>query len=160
MSENTIVLTKEGKAKLETEYRHLVDVENPAVREELALARSNGDLSENADYDAAKNHQAQIEARIAEIEHILDIATVVDPVSQSDKKINFGYTVTYAILESGETMTVKLVGTTEADPLAEPPLVSSESMLGKSLLGRSVGDKVLIEAEEPYTIKITDAGIE
>jgi transcription elongation factor GreA len=160
MSENTIVLTKEGKAKLEAEYRHLVDVENPAVREELALARSNGDLSENADYDAARNHQAQVEARIAEIEHILDIATVVDPVSQSDKKINFGYTVTYAILDSGETMTVKLVGTTEADPLAEPPLVSSESMLGKSLLGRSVGDKVLIEAEEPYTIKITDAGIE
>jgi transcription elongation factor GreA len=137
MAEEKMIMTKEGMAKLEEEYRHLIDVERPDVIEQLKAARSQGDLSENADYDAARNRQAQIEGRITEIEHIKDIAEVVD-ASKIGKKIFLGNLVTFKDLSSGETSTVKIVGTLEADPLATPnPLISK---LGKrqfvELLGR------------------------
>src|SRR5574344_928486 len=134
MAEDKMIMTKDGMEKLEKEYRHLIDVERPDVIAALQAARAQGDLSENADYDAARNRQAQIEARITEIEHIRDIAVIVSE-AKAGKKISLGNLVTYKSPE-GE-MTVKIVGTVEADPFASPyPLISNESALGMALLGR------------------------
>jgi transcription elongation factor GreA len=94
MAEDKMIMTKDGMEKLEKEYRHLIDVDRPDVIAALQAARAQGDLSENADYDAARNRQAQIEARITEIEHIKDIAVVVEEGKQG-KKISLGNLVTY-----------------------------------------------------------------
>lgn len=153
MVEEKMMMTREGMEKLEKEYRHLIDVDQPENTEALALARSQGDLSENADYDAARNRQAEIAARIAEIEHIKDIAVIAVEGAKAGKKIALSSVVTYKDPD-GEMM-AKVVGTVEADPLAKPyPLVSNESALGMALLGHVVGDKVTVECEEPYEIEI------
>ena len=155
MAEDKIIMTPEGMKKLEEEYRHLIDVERPEVIEQLVQARSQGDLSENADYDAARNKQAQIERRIAEIEHIRDNAVIVE-AQAAGKKINLGYLVEIRD-EKGNQMAVRIVGTIEADPFAEPPSVSDQSALGKALIGHSAGEKVLVESEEPYEVEILKA---
>lgn len=155
MAEDKIIMTPEGMKKLEEEYRHLIDVERPEVIEQLVQARSQGDLSENADYDAARNKQAQIERRIAEIEHIRDNAVIVE-AQTAGKKINLGYLVEIRD-EKGNQMAVRIVGTIEADPFAEPPSVSDQSALGKALIGHSAGEKVLVESEEPYEVEILKA---
>ena len=155
MAEDKIIMTPEGMKKLEEEYRHLIDVERPEVIEQLVQARSQGDLSENADYDAARNKQAQIERRIAEIEHIRDNAVIVE-AQTAGKKINLGYLVEIRD-EKGNQMAVCIVGTIEADPFAEPPSVSDQSALGKALIGHSAGEKVLVESEEPYEVEILKA---
>jgi transcription elongation factor GreA len=154
MAEDKMIMTKDGMEKLEKEYRRLIDVERPDVIAALQAARAQGDLSENADYDAARNRQAQIEARITEIEHIKDIAVVVEEGKQG-KKISLGNLVTYKEVKTGEEMTVKIVGTVEADPFATPyPLVSNESALGVALLGQSSGAQITVESDEPYEIEI------
>ncbi len=156
MAEEKMIMTREGMDKLEKEYRHLLDVERPEVIEALQAARAQGDLSENADYDAARNRQAEIEARIAEIEHIKDIAQIVE----AGDKISLGYLITYRDLDSNEEHTIKLVGTVEADPMAEPyPLVSNESALGAALIGHSAGDEIQIESVVPYRILVLKAEI-
>ncbi len=152
MAEDKIIMTREGMEKLEKEYRHLLDVERPEVVEQLVQARSQGDLSENADYDAARNRQAEIERRIAEIEHIKDHAEIVE-TKAGGKKINLGYLVDYTD-EHGNDMQVRIVGTIEADPFAAIPSVSDQSALGAALIGHSVGDKVMVECDEPYEIEI------
>ncbi len=162
MAEEKMQMTRKGLEKLEKEYRHLLEVERPEIIEALKAARAQGDLSENADYEAARNRQAQIEARIAEIEHIKDIARIVDEGKGSKaKKIGLGHTVTYTEKDSKESTTIKLVGTVEADPMANPyPLVSNESALGKALIGKVPGDDVMVESQTPYQIHIDDAKFE
>lgn len=158
MAEEKIVMTQEGLNKLEAEYRHLLDVERPEVIEALQAARAQGDLSENADYDAARARQAEIEARIAEIEHIKDIVEIAS--TGSNKQISIGYLVTYKEKETGEERTIQLVGSIEADAMAEPyPLISNESALGMALIGSSVGESKMVESIEPYEIKILNAKI-
>ncbi len=159
MAEEKIVMTREGMEKLEKEYRNLIDNERPEVIEELKLARSQGDLSENADYDAARNKQAQIEARITEIEHIKDIAVIIEESGKSGKKINLGYTVTYKKLNDGKIVTVRLVGTIEANAFGEVPSISDQSAIGKALIDHWVGDTVRVEAATPYDVEITKAEI-
>lgn len=158
MAEEKIVMTREGMDKLEKEYRDLIDNQRPEVIEELKLARSQGDLSENADYDAARNKQAQIEARIKEIEHIKDIASIIGE-GKGGKKINLGYTVKYKKVATGEEITVRLVGTIEANPFAVPPSISDQSAIGKALIDHSIGDKVLVEAASTYEIEILEAAV-
>jgi transcription elongation factor GreA len=155
MAEEKMIMTQEGMEKLEKEYRHLIDIERPDVIESLRQARAQGDLSENADYDAARNRQAEIEARITEIEHIKDIAAVIE-APRAGKKIFLGNVVTFKGSDGEES--VKIVGTVEADPLATPyPLISNESALGIALIGRVPGEKVVVECEEPYEIEIIKA---
>lgn len=158
IEDNKITLTQEGYNKLEEEYRHLIDVDRPEVIEQLKAARAQGDLSENADYDAARNRQAQIEARINEIEHIKSHCKIVD-APKNGKRIFLGNTVTYKEVKSGEEYTIKLVGSVEADPFAEPiPLVSNESALGKALMDKVPSDlEVRVESSEPYDIIILKA---
>ena len=162
MAEEKMQMTREGLEKLEKEYRHLIEVDRPEVIEALKAARSQGDLSENADYDAARGRQAEIEARILEIEHIKDIARIVDSGKGSKgKKINLGHVVTYTEIESGEKTTVKLVGTVEASATAMPyPLISNESALGKALIGKTPGDDVMVESLTPDKIHIDEAHFE
>ncbi len=157
MADKKIILTKEEREQLEKEYRHLVDVDRPDVIEKLTLARSQGDLSENADYDAARDRQAQIEGRIQEIENILNNFVSADEVSHGKKNSNaigIRDEVTFRDIESGEELIVKIVGNIGADPTSIPPTVSNESPIGKALLGHVPGDTVTVEAVEPYQIEI------
>ena len=158
MAEKKPVLTQEIFDELNQRLRYLLDVEDPEIKEKLNLARSQGDLSENADYDAARARQAEIEARIAEIEHIKDIVEIAS--TGSNKQISIGYLVTYKEKETGEEHTIQLVGSIEADAMAEPyPLISNESALGMALIGSSVGESKMVESVEPYEIKILNAKI-
>lgn len=158
MAEEKIVMTRAGLEKLEKEYRDLIDNQRPEVIEELKLARSQGDLSENADYEAARNKQAQIEARITEIEHIKDIAVIIEE-TKSGKKINLGYTVKYRRLDNNKEVTVNLVGTIEANPFNDVPSISDQSAIGKALIDHVVGDKSVVETSSPYEIEIISANI-
>ncbi|OPZ34186.1 MAG: Transcription elongation factor GreA [Tenericutes bacterium ADurb.BinA155] len=157
MAEEKMILTQDGIDKLKAEYRRLIDVDRPDVIEALKAARAQGDLSENADYDAARDRQAKIESRITEIEHIMDIAVIVDE-SKVGKKIFLGNIVTYIDKSDNSTNVVKIVGTVEADPMAEPyPLISNESALGKALMGEIPGKVVTVQSEDPYEIEIVKA---
>lgn len=155
-----MVMTRDGMDKLMKEYRQLIDVERPEVIESLKAARSQGDLSENADYDAARNRQAEIEARITEIEHIKDIAVLVEEGKQG-KKVTLGNIVSYKEGGHAQIEKVKIVGTVEADSMAEPyPLISNESALGQALIGQVVGTKVLVESDIPYEVTIEKIDID
>lgn len=152
MADEKIEMTKEEYAELDKRYRHLLDVERPAIIEALQAARAQGDLSENADYDAARNRQAEIEAEITHIEGIKDHIVIVE--SRGDK-INVGFTVDYVETATGKAMKVKMVSTVLANPLANPPAISQESAVGKALLGHVAGDVVTVEApKKKYDIKI------
>ena len=149
------ILTKEEREALEAEYRHLIDVERPDVIEKLQLARGQGDLSENSDYDAARDRQAQIEGRIVAIEAIFNNAIMAETQEAgSGNKISIGDIVDYE-KEDGKKVRVKISGNVGANPETIPPTVSNESPIGKALLGQKVGAKVRVEAVTPYNITIT-----
>jgi len=151
MEQEKIVLTKSGKAKLEKELRELIDVIRPEVIEELKAARAQGDLSENADYDAARAKQAEVEGRIKQIEDILANAKVIEE-STSDKSVKLGTTVTLFDFSENEEVTYTLVGSVEANPLKG--LISNECALGEAIFGKKVDDVVLVKAVVPYEVKI------
>ena len=151
-----IILTKSVYEQLESEYRHLIDVERPDVIEKLKLAREQGDLSENADYSAARDRQAQIESRITEIESIL--ANSITPEQAGliglGKKIGIGDKVVVKDLSLNEEFEVEIAGSIGANPMSENPSVSNDSPLGKALVGREVGDVVRVASGEPYDVEI------
>ena len=144
-------LTKEGVVKLENEYRHLLDVERPNVTRELVEARALGDLSENADYDAAREAQARIEARIQEIEAILGNYELIKEKS-STKSVQVGSSVTLKMIDFDETDTYEIVGTIEANPIENK--ISNESPLAKAIIGHKVGEIVEVEVAKPYKVEI------
>lgn len=111
------LLTEEGLKKTQEEYDHLVHVVREEVKRELAEARSLGDLSENADYDAARDKQSQVESRIVELEEILQHHTIIEAGTSKSKTITVGSTVTLEFMDTGEKGTYSIVGSTEADPL-------------------------------------------
>ena len=129
----------EGYEKLQTEVRHLKTVERPSVIEAIEVARGHGDLSENAEYHAAKERQGQVEAQIADIEDRLSRAMVIDPKTLSGDKVVFGATV-HLLDEDDKPVKYQIVGQTEAD--ARVGRISYNSPLGRALIGRSVGDEV------------------
>ncbi len=129
----------EGYEKLQNEVRHLKTVERPSVIDAIEEARGHGDLSENAEYHAAKERQGQIEAQIADIEDRLSRAMVIDPRSLSGDKVVFGATV-HLVDENDKNVVYQIVGQTEAD--ARVGRISYNSPLGRALIGRSVGDEV------------------
>ena len=129
----------EGYEKLQNDVRHLKTVERPSIIDAIEEARGHGDLSENAEYHAAKERQGQIEAMIADIEDRLSRAMVIDPTTLSGDKIVFGATVTL-IDEDDKEVRYQLVGQTEAD--AKVGRISYSSPLGRALIGRQLGDEV------------------
>jgi transcription elongation factor GreA len=129
----------EGYEKLQTEVRHLKTVERPSVIEAIEVARGHGDLSENAEYHAAKERQGQVEAQIADIEDRLSRAMVIDPTTLSGDKVVFGATVKL-LDEDDKPVTYQIVGQTEAD--ARVGRISYNSPLGRALIGRTIGEEV------------------
>ncbi|MET1112008.1 MAG: transcription elongation factor GreA [Allosphingosinicella sp.] len=129
----------EGYEKLQTEVRHLKTVERPSVIEAIEVARGHGDLSENAEYHAAKERQGQVEAQIADIDDRLSRAMVIDPTTLSGDKVVFGATV-HLLDEDDKPVTYQIVGQTEAD--ARVGRISYNSPLGRALIGRTIGEEV------------------
>ncbi len=135
-------MTRRGYEALVEELRRLRVEERPRAVEAIKLARAHGDLSENAEYDAAKEHQGHIEGRIAQIEDKLARAEVVDTRDLDLDRVRFGTTVVLEDLDSGEEITYTLVGEDEAD--VENKLLSVTSPVGKALIGRAPDDEVVV----------------
>lgn len=139
------ILTSEGLKKLEDELDNLIVVRRKEVAQKIKEAREQGDLSENAEYDAAKDEQRDIEARIEEIEKILKNAEIVDEDEVDLETINIGCQVKILDLEFDEELIYKIVGSTEANSLKGK--ISNESPVGKALLGKKVGELVSVETQ-------------
>lgn len=137
-----IPMTREGFEMLQAELKRLKKVERPAVIQDIAEARSHGDLSENAEYDAAKEKQGFVEGRIAEIEDKLSRADVIDVTALSGNSVKFGASVVVADEETDEESTYIIVGVDEAD-LAKRR-ISYTSPVARALIGKSVGDSVSV----------------
>jgi len=138
-----ILLTKQGYEDIVKEHEYLVSVRRAEVSEHLKEAKSYGDLSENAEYDAAKDEQANLEERIAKLEYMMRNATVVSDEDLTGEHVNLGLTVKIKDVNTKEKFTYTIVGITDADPFAEPiPKISNESPMGKALLGKKKNEKV------------------
>jgi transcription elongation factor GreA len=147
-----ILLTLSGKLALEEELRHLKNVERPLIIEAIAEARSHGDLSENADYQAAKEKQAFIEGRIQDIGDKLARAETIDPTTIKSEKVVFGATVTLENPE-GSTVVYQIVGEPEAN--IEKKKLSLSSPLAKAIINKEVGDEVQVQSPKgkvAYTV--------
>ena len=152
MKKEQMILTAEGYLEIEEELNELKTVRRPEIINAIKDARAQGDLSENADYDAARAAQAQVEARIKELEYRLEHSEI----AQSDSKglVSVGSDVTVED-EDGEEDTYKLVGSAEADSFKNK--ISNESPLGRALLGHKKGDTVTVEAPTgSYDLKIVN----
>ncbi len=152
--ENKIYVTEEGLKKLQDEYDNLVHVVREEVKAELAEARSQGDLSENADYDAARDKQAEVEHRIQELENMLQVGhyELINSKKKGKKNVQIGSTVKLLFQDTKEEETYQIVGSTEADPLNGK--VSNETPLSQAILGSKVGDVVNVEVAKPYKVEI------
>jgi transcription elongation factor GreA len=142
---STTPLTVEGAEALKQELAHLKHVERPSVINAIAEARAQGDLSENAEYDAAKERQGFIEGRIAELESKLSTAQVIDAKTlERDGRVVFGVTVEIEDLDSGDKVQYKIVGDDEADLKVNK--ISISSPIARALIGKSVGDVATVHA--------------
>jgi transcription elongation factor GreA len=137
-----IPMTPEGNARLKEELKNLKEVERHKISREIGVAREHGDLSENAEYHAAKERQGWIEARIKDLEDKLSRAEIIDPTKLSGNKVAFGATVKLSNIETEEESVYRLVGADEAD--LNLGSISITSPLARSLIGREVGDEVRV----------------
>jgi transcription elongation factor GreA len=138
-------MTVEGAERLRAELLRLKTVERPAVIQALADARSQGDLSENADYDAAKERQGFVEGRISEVEAKLAHAQIIDPATiEADGRVVFGSTVEIEDVESGERRSYRIVGDDEAD--IRQSKISVNSPIARALIGKTEGDTADVQA--------------
>jgi len=136
-------VTPEGQQRLRAVLRQMIEVERPAAVLAIEVARAHGDLSENAEYDYAKDKQGMIEAKIRDLEAKLGMAEVIDPKNLAGDKVTFGSTVTVQDLDTEEELTYKLLGSLEAD--IKQLIISIESPIGRALLGKEEGDEVTIK---------------
>jgi len=141
---NRVPMTVDGHRKLKEELRHLKSVVRPAVTHEIEAARAHGDLSENAEYHAAKEKQSFTEGRIKELESKLALAEIIDPSKLSGERVVFGATVTLFDPDSEEETKYQIVGVDEADLKANK--VSVTSPIARALIGKIVGDEVQVRA--------------
>ena len=136
-------ITPEGAARLREELIQLKSVERPAVIQAIATAREHGDLSENAEYHAARDRQSFIEGRVKEIEDKLARAEIIDPTKLAGDRVAFGATVKLSNVDTGEEVTYRILGADESD-LAKGS-ISVTSPLARSLIGKQVGDEVKMQ---------------
>ena len=141
--EKKITYTQEGYQQLVDELRYLRVEKREKIKNDIALARSFGDLSENAEYDEARNEQAKNEARIKELEELLEIVVVMDETEVERDVVSLGSTVKLLLVEANEEVTYALVGSNEADPLEGK--ISDQSPIGGGLIGMRAGDEKDIE---------------
>ena len=152
MAKEEILLTAEGYAELEAELNDLRVNKRAENVQAIKEARSHGDLSENSEYDAARDEQAKIEARIQELEYKLEHATIIDNTDKSS--VNVGCAVTVLYVEDNEEDTYYIVGSLESDPFENK--ISNESPIGTALIGKKVGDVVSVDGPNgTYNVKIT-----
>ena len=151
---STIPITKRGAEKLKEELQRLKHVERPAVVQAIAEARAQGDLSENAEYDAAKDRQGFIEGRINEIEGKLSAAKIIDPADlDAGGRVVFGATIEMEIEATGDVVTYQIVGDDEAD--LKEGKISIGSPIARALIGKEAGDVAVVQApggERSYEI--------
>lgn len=152
MADEKIYLTKEGVEALKQELDHLKNVVRLEVLDELKEARAQGDLSENADYDAARQRQAEVEARIKELETNLDNVSLISESKGGVQLVKLGCTVTVLNLNTSKESKFTIVGSLEADPMNGK--ISNASPLGKAVLGMKKGDVVTVKAPKPYDVEI------
>ena len=158
MSKEDLELTIEGKAKLEAELDELINVRRPENVEALKEARALGDLSENAEYDAARNEQAIIESRIKELEKILENATIISADKITGNEVSIGTVVTLEFIEDDETEVYTLVGTQEADVFNNK--ISTKSPIAMAIMGKKVGDVATVKCDAgDYDVKVVDIKI-
>lgn len=138
-----IIVSNEGLKKLQQELEHLKTVKRKEVAQAIQKARAYGDLSENSEYDEAKNEQAEIEGKIAQLEATLENAIVLDDAELGTDKVNVGNKVAVHNIDDDTDAEYKIVSTTEADPIMG--LISDDSPLGKALLGQRMGDSINVE---------------
>ena len=144
MDNKQVKLTEDGLKQLEEELEYLKTKKRKEVSEKIKVALGFGDLSENSEYDEAKNEQAQVEARIVSVENMLKNAIVIDESERDTSKVELGATVTIHDIEFDEDIKYKIVGSTEADP--DEGRLSDESPLGKSLMGKAEGEMIDVDA--------------
>lgn len=144
MDNKQVKLTEDGLKQLDEELEYLKTKKRKEVSEKIKVALGFGDLSENSEYDEAKNEQAQVEARIVSVENMLKNAIVIDESERDTSKVELGATVTIHDIEFDEDITYKIVGSTEADP--DEGRLSDESPLGKSLMGKAEGEMIDVDA--------------
>ena len=150
-NEQEIILTPQGYLELETELNELKNVVRPRVIKDLKDARAQGDLSENADYDAARDEQAQVEARIKELEFKLEHCQVMDGNSKDTVSVSSSVVLNY--IDDDEEEEYSIVGSMEADPFANK--ISNESPIGKAILGHKAGETVnVVTPNGSYDVKI------
>ncbi|MBM7645851.1 transcription elongation factor GreA [Scopulibacillus daqui] len=135
-------MTAEGKKKLEEELEYLKTEKRKEVVERIKIARSFGDLSENSEYDAAKDEQAFVESRIQQLEQMIRNAVIIEDDGANTDTVNIGKSVTFKELPDGEEETYTIVGSAESDPFEGK--ISNDSPMAKSLIGRSVGEEVTV----------------
>ena len=153
MAEDKLPMTVRGKSLLEQELKRLLHEERPAIIKAIEEARAQGDISENAEYDAAKERQSLVEGRIAEIQGKLAGAEVIDPKGIKSDRIVFGATVKLMEVESEEETTYQIVGVDEAD--VKQGRISIMSPIARSLIGKKAGEVVLVKgakSEKEYEI--------
>ncbi len=152
-NKNTVYLTQEGLDELKKELDNLINVKRPENIQAIKEARSLGDLSENAEYDAARNEQAQIEGRIKQLEKMLENVSIISEVSKD--KVGIGNTVAIKYVDDDEEDEYKIVGSQEADPFESR--ISNESPIAKALFDHKVGDIVTVESPNgSYEIEIIE----
>ncbi|MDR3157131.1 MAG: transcription elongation factor GreA [Lactobacillales bacterium] len=143
MVEKDFPMTIEGRAKLEEQIEELKMVRRPEVVERIKIARAYGDLSENSEYESAKDEQAFVEGKIAEFENMLLHAVIIDNEGIDKNEISMGRTVKFLDLDLNEEETVSIVGSAEADPFEGK--ISNESAIAKGMIGHKVGETLSIE---------------
>ena len=152
-NKNTVYLTQEGLDELKNELDNLINVKRPENIQAIKEARSLGDLSENAEYDAALNEQAQIEGRIKQLEKMLENVSIISEVSKD--KVGIGNTVAIKYVDDDEEDEYTIVGSQEADPFESR--ISNESPIAKALFDHKVGDIVTVESPNgSYEIEIIE----
>lgn len=147
-----VKLTRAGYQKLQEELRDLIDNQRAEIKVQLADARMQGDLSENADYDAARSRQAEVEGKIVQIEGILNWCEIIEDAPKNSKKIGLGSTVKIKNLDTEEIETYTITGTTEADPINNK--ISNICPLGEALIGKEPGDIVDVKSNVSYKAEI------
>jgi len=152
MAQEKVLVTLEGLQELNKEQQHLIHVVRKEVIEDLQAARAQGDLSENADYDAARDRQARVEARIRELENMLNNIEIIDEKKGGQKVVRLGTTFTILDYETNTEEKYTIVGSVEADPLNGK--LSNVTPLAQALMDKKSGDEVMVNVDSPYTVKI------
>lgn len=152
MAKEKIQLTKEKLNNLKKELKNLIDVERPKIIEEIKYARAQGDLSENAEYDAARDKQGIVEDRIRELETLLENIEIIDKTKLSNKSVSTGSRVLIENLKTKKEELIEIVSTLESDPFSNK--ISFLSPLGSALVGKELGAVVEIDAPAKYKVLI------